>query len=72
MEDGLVPFGQMAYNGIAYVLILVVMEDGLVLYNIYQREVRAKGLNPCCNGRWSRTRLYKTILIINKLQNFTK
>ena len=31
MEDGLVPFGQMAYNGIAYVLILVVMEDGLVL-----------------------------------------
>ena len=29
-------------------------------------------LNPCCNGRWSRTRPYKTILIISKLKNFTK
>ena len=30
------------------------------------------GLNPCCSGRWSRTRPYKTLLIINKLKNFTK
>ena len=30
------------------------------------------GLNPYCNGRWSRTRPYKTILIINKLKNSTK
>ena len=29
-------------------------------------------LNPCCSGRWSRTRPYKTLLIINKLKNFTK
>ena len=29
-------------------------------------------LNPYCNGRWSRTRPYKTILIINKLNNSTK
>ena len=31
-----------------------------------------QSLNPCCNGRWSRTRPYKTILIISKLKNFTK
>ena len=30
------------------------------------------GLNPYCSGRWSRTRPYKTILIINKLKNSTK
>ena len=29
-------------------------------------------LNPYCDGRWSRTRPYKTILIINKLKNSTK
>ena len=29
-------------------------------------------LNPCCSGQWSSTRLYKTLLIINKLKNFTK
>ena len=31
-----------------------------------------KSLNPYCSGRWSRTRPYKTLLIINKLKNFTK
>ena len=31
-----------------------------------------KGLNPYCSGQWSRTRPYKTLLIINKLKNFTK
>ena len=30
-----------------------------------------KSLNPYCSGRWSRTRPYKTLLIINKLKNFT-
>ena len=29
-------------------------------------------LNPCCSGQWSRTRPYKTLLIINKLKSFTK
>ena len=55
------------------VLILVVMEDGLVLViRLMVRNQAELRLNPCCNGRWSRTRLYKTILIINKLQNSTK
>ena len=30
------------------------------------------GLNPFCNGQWSRTRPYKTILIISKLKSSTK
>ena len=29
-------------------------------------------LNPYCSGQWFRTRPYKTLLIINKLKNFTK
>ena len=32
----------------------------------------ATSLNPCCSGQWSSTRPYKTLLIINKLKNFTK
>ena len=55
-----------------FVLILVVMEDGLVLLSQSLLSVMKMGLNPCCNGRWSRTRPYKTILIINKLKNSTK
>ena len=54
------------------VLILVVMEDGLVRGLVPFYNGVEHSLNPCCNGRWSRTRLYKTILIINKLQNSTK
>ena len=30
------------------------------------------GLNPCFVGRWTSTSQNKTILIINKLKNFTK
>ena len=54
------------------VLILVVVDNGLVPiwhFAKYQWEQR---LNPCCSGQWSRTRPYKTLLIINKLKNFTK
>ena len=55
-----------------YVLILVVVDDGLVQVFIPRLKFLSKGLNPCCSGRWSRTRPYKTILIINKLKNSTK
>ena len=48
------------------------MEDGLVLSLKTAIVVSFLSLNPCCNGRWSRTRPYKTILIISKLKNFTK
>ena len=57
---------------ISRVLILVVMEDGLVRLMVQGTGAEDKCLNPCCNGRWSRTRPYKTILIISKLKNFTK
>ena len=54
------------------VLILIVVEDGLVRIGKTVSSVIAKGLNPYCSGRWSRTRPYKTLLIINKLKSFTK
>ena len=37
------------------VLILVVMEDGLVLFCVLAANKHLLCLNPCCNGRWSRT-----------------
>ena len=48
------------------------MEDGLVQASFTNFKTIKYGLNPCCNGRWSRTRPYKTILIISKLKNFAK
>ena len=54
------------------VLILVVVEDGLVLSVVLVNSTLMASLNPCCSGRWSRTRPYKTMLIINKLKNIAK
>ena len=72
MEDGLVPC-YVNETAIAFhVLILVVMEDGLVLSMTQLKSCLQLCLNPCCNGRWSSTRPYKTILIINKLKNSAK
>ena len=48
------------------------MEDGLVHDELHTYARSTACLNPCCDGRWSRTRPYKTILIINKLKNSTK
>ena len=38
-----------------FVLILVVMEDGLELLKLWLINQLKLSLNPCCNGRWSRT-----------------
>ena len=54
------------------VLILVVVDNGLVPFEEFKNRVKTICLNPCCSGQWSRTRPYKTLLIINKLKNFTK
>ena len=54
------------------VLILVVVDNGLVLKKLKLYRIISISLNPCCSGQWSRTRPYKTILIINKLKNYTK
>ena len=72
MEDGLVRTTNIRLAFGPQVLILVVMEDGLVPCNGASINVVPSSLNPCCNGRWSRTRPYKTILIISKLKNFAK
>ena len=73
MEDGLVHgYAGMILKKISDVLILVVMEDGLVQLHAKTLHLTTCRLNPCCNGRWSRTRPYKTILIISKLKNFAK
>ena len=49
------------------------MEDGLVQsYVLFHLMHQHMCLNPCCDGRWSRTRPYKTTLIINKLKNSAK
>ena len=55
MEDGLVLVSNVANNVVKDVLILVVMEDGLVLQWDLLTDDIATCLNPCCNGRWSRT-----------------
>ena len=41
----------------ALVLILVVVDDGLVQTHAVINKIRILCLNPCCSGRWSRTRL---------------
>lgn len=37
------------------VLILVVVNNGLVLYQTWKKAFYKMGLNPYCSGRWSRT-----------------
>ena len=54
------------------VLILIVVDNGLVPTPNDELHTYARSLNPYCSGQWSRTRPYKTLLIINKLKNFTK
>ena len=72
MEDGLVQGVRHVQHQVQFVLILVVVDNGLV-HIINKLKQRNHGsLNPCCSGQWSRTRPYKILLIINKLKNFTK
>ena len=43
------------YASVGFVLILVVVEDGLVQAQDISIAATYLGLNPCCSGRWSRT-----------------
>ena len=72
MDNGLVRAKITFTRNFQPVLILVVMDNGLVQICSLVQLLVSLGLNPCCNGQWSRTRPYKTILIISKLKNFTK
>ena len=72
VDNGLVQV-EYSKNAItAVVLILVVVDNGLVPSSAIASTHRQRCLNPCCSGQWSSTRHYKTLLIINKLKNFTK
>ena len=64
MEDGLVHGnGKIVGDQAEGVLILVVMEDGLVRSNGTALLQKSCCLNPCCNGRWSRTTIGDRILL---------
>ena len=56
MEDALARVSVSILTRCAAVLILVVMEDALALYyRISKSKKLLAGLNPCCNGRCTRT-----------------
>ena len=55
MEDALVHTTKTEEERKAAVLILVLMEDALVRYNVVADEEQAQSLNPCFNGRCTRT-----------------
>ena len=56
MEEGLVLYVvYLTPNFLQLVLILVVMEEGLVRQGRRQPRHSSGCLNPCCNGRGSRT-----------------
>ena len=46
-----------------YVLILVVVDDGLVRDNVQLNAEERTSLNPCCSGRWFRT--MKELIYVN-------
>ena len=72
VDNGLVLYGKNKLVDLETVLILVVVDNGLVPMIRILIGSMSLSLNPCCSGQWSSTRLYKTLLIINKLKNFTK
>ena len=49
------------------VLILVVMEDGLVHRYRLRKCKWYTGLNPCCNGRWSRTAISAIVVLSHSI-----
>ena len=54
MEDALAQQQSELTEPLPEVLILVVMEDALALFPLSE-DTTQKGLNPCCNGRCTRT-----------------
>ena len=55
MEDALAQYGNSVCFHMQGVLILVVMEDALAHNQRVAFESVSHGLNPCCNGRCTRT-----------------
>ena len=51
-----------------YVLILVLMEDALAPYRIFKlRRLAVESLNPCFNGRCTRTLTKKLYLVTHNI-----
>ena len=63
MEDGLGPLKDYLKE-YSSVLILVVVEDGLGQLRDLSPYSILLSLNPCCDGRWSRTYLYNVIIVL--------
>ena len=62
MEDALAHKGGNYYEFLKNVLILVVMEDALAPYLTLYKGNEVICLNPCCNGRCTRTAYYDVML----------
>ena len=58
MEDALAQVKEQVVDQLKRVLILVVMEDALAPDGVYSHSFKTFGLNPCCNGRCTRTRVF--------------
>ena len=54
MEDALAPLFHRGRT-VCHVLILVVMEDALARESVDLSKAHLVSLNPCCNGRCTRT-----------------
>ena len=55
MDNGLVLEGAKFVHPNGFVLILIVVDNGLVLLIISLITLEIISLNPYCSGRWSRT-----------------
>ena len=56
MDDGLLQaLVENTEFAVSFVLILVVVDDGLVQARLKSLSFTQMCLNPCCSGRWSRT-----------------
>ena len=64
MEDALAHIQNIRETDNIVVLILVVMEDALALTAQVINGFEFKSLNPCCNGRCTRTAIARFGIII--------
>ena len=64
MDNGLVLTADEQLLQRTHVLILVVVDNGLVLWQLLMVKLLGLSLNPCCSGQWSRTRLVSLLKVL--------
>ena len=75
MDNGLVQFEVQVIRGWTIVLILIVVDNGLVLWLLHEEGQGGARLNPYCSGQWSSTHpngflgCFKTVLILIVVDN---